>query len=132
MAQTGQLGWARHYFQPGDRVAVAVSGGADSVALLVAMADARAQTGIVLSAIHVHHGLRGAEADGDAQFVADLTRQLGVPLRTEHGDVAVLAAERGRGIEEAARTLRYRCFDELLASREVDAVATAHTRDDQA
>jgi tRNA(Ile)-lysidine synthase len=132
MAQTRQLGWARHYFQAGDRVAVAVSGGADSVALLVAMADARSETGIVLSAIHVHHGLRGAEADGDAQFVADLTKQLDVPLRTEHGDVAALAAERGRGIEEAARALRYRCFDELLASHHVHAVATAHTLDDQA
>ena len=132
MAQTGQLGWARHYFQPGDRVAVAVSGGADSVALLVAMADARSETGIVLSAIHVHHGLRGAEADGDAQFVADLAKQLDVPLRTEHGDVAALAAERGRGIEEAARALRYRCFDELLASHNIHAVATAHTLDDQA
>src|SRR5581483_7851578 len=132
MAQTGQLGWARHYFQPGERVAVAVSGGADSVALLVAIADARVETGIVLSAIHVHHGLRGAEADGDAQFVADLTCQLGISLRTERCDVAALAAERGRGIEEAARALRYRCFHELLASREVNAVATAHTLDDQA
>jgi tRNA(Ile)-lysidine synthase len=102
------------------------------VALLVAMADARAETGIVLSAVHVHHGLRGAEADGDAQFVAELAMQLGVPLRTEHGDVAALAAERGQGIEEAARALRYRVFHDLLASREVDAVATAHTLDDQA
>lgn len=113
-------------------MAVAISGGADSVALLVAMADARAETGIVLSAVHVHHGLRGADADGDAQFVAELARQLGVPLRTEHGDVAALAAERGQGIEEAARALRYRVFHELLVSREVDTVGTAHTLDDQA
>ncbi len=132
MTSSPQLGWARHFFQPGNRVAVAVSGGADSVALLVTMAHARSETGIVLSAIHVHHGLRGAEADGDAQFVAGLTHQLGVPLRTEHGDVGVLAAERGRGIEEAARALRYRCFGELLACHKVDAVATAHTIDDQA
>jgi tRNA(Ile)-lysidine synthase len=132
MANSPQLCWARHSFQPGERVAVAVSGGADSVALLVAMADARSETGIVLSAIHVHHGLRGAEADGDALFVADLAHQLDVPLRTEHGDVAALAAERGRGIEEAARALRYRCFEKLLASHDVHAVATAHTLDDQA
>jgi tRNA(Ile)-lysidine synthase len=132
MAETPQLGWARHYFQAGDRIAVAISGGADSVALLVAMADARSEIGIVPSAIHVHHGLRGAEADGDAQFVTELTHQLAVPLHTERGDVAALAAERGRGIEEAARALRYRCFHELLTSREVDVVATAHTLDDQA
>jgi tRNA(Ile)-lysidine synthase len=131
-AQSPQLGWKRQCFHAGERVAVAISGGADSVALLVAMADARAETGIVLSAMHVHHGLRGAEADGDAQFVAELAMQLGVPLRTEHGDVAALAAERGQGIEEAARALRYRVFHDLLASREVDAVVTAHTLDDQA
>jgi tRNA(Ile)-lysidine synthase len=127
-----QLGWARHYFRAGDRVAVAVSGGADSVALLVAMAASRGETGLVLSAIHVHHGLRGAEADGDARFVAELAAQFDVPLRTEHGDVASLAAKRGQGIEEAARALRYRVFHDLLASHEVDAVATAHTQDDQA
>jgi len=127
-----QLGWARHYFRAGDRVAVAVSGGADSVALLVVMADSRPESGLVLSAIHVHHGLRGAEADGDAQFVAELASQLDIPLRTEHGDVRALAAQRGQGIEEAARALRYRVFHDLLASHEVDAVATAHTLDDQA
>jgi tRNA(Ile)-lysidine synthase len=102
------------------------------VALLVAMAEARRETGLVVSATHVHHGLRGAEADGDAQFVAELARQLDVPVRTEHGDVAALAAERGQGIEEAARFLRYRVFHDLLASRETDVVATAHTLDDQA
>ena len=131
-ARQPQLGWARQAFRPGERVAVAVSGGADSVALLVAMAASRAETGLVVSAVHVHHGLRGAEADGDAQFVADLAKVLEVPLRTRHGDVALLAAKRGQGIEEAARALRYRVFHELLAAHDVDAVATAHTLDDQA
>lgn len=132
MGEARELGWARDRFRPGERVCVAVSGGADSVALLIAMAAARAESGIVLTAIHVHHGLRGAEADGDAEFVADLTKQLEVPLRVEHGDVAALAAERGKGIEEAARALRYRCFHEALRLGEADAVATAHTLDDQA
>src|ERR1700760_4824265 len=67
-----QFDWARHSFRAGERVAVAVSGGADSVALLSAMAACRTETGIVVSAVHVHHGLRGAEADGDEQFVAAL------------------------------------------------------------
>jgi tRNA(Ile)-lysidine synthase len=131
-AQSPQLGWAHYLFHAGERVAVAVSGGADSVALLVGMADACAETGLVLSAVHVHHGLRGAEADGDAQFVAELAKKLDVSLRIEQGDVTSLAAERRQGIEEAARSLRYRVFQELLASREVDTVATAHTLDDQA
>ncbi len=126
------LRWRRQDFQPGERVTIAVSGGADSVALLLAMAASRTETGLVLSSVHVHHGLRGAEADDDAAFVASLAVRLEVPLRTERGDVGMLAAERGKGIEEAARTLRYRVFHALLASREVDAVATAHTLDDQA
>jgi tRNA(Ile)-lysidine synthase len=102
------------------------------------MADSRTETGIVLSAIHVHHGLRGAEADGDAQFVADLAKQLDVTLCTRRGDVASLAAQRGHGIEEAARALRYQSFRELLgfqdllAAGDADCVATAHTLDDQA
>jgi tRNA(Ile)-lysidine synthase len=96
------------------------------------MAETRAETGVVLSAIHVHHGLRGAEADGDAAFAAELAAQLDVPLRTRRGDVAALAAERRQGIEEAARALRYGVFHDLLRSHEVDAVATAHTLDDQA
>jgi tRNA(Ile)-lysidine synthase len=102
------------------------------------MADARAETGIVLSAIHVHHGLRGAEADGDAQFVAELAKQVDVPLCIRRGDVTALAAERGHGIEEAARALRYQSFRELLgfqdllAAGDADCVATAHTLDDQA
>ncbi|MFL6426664.1 MAG: tRNA lysidine(34) synthetase TilS [Acidobacteriaceae bacterium] len=131
-AHTPQLNWARHLFRAGERVAVAVSGGADSVALLLAMADSRAETGIVLSAIHVHHGLRGADADGDAEFVAELANQLDVPLRTKRGDVASLAAERGNGVEEAARALRYATFQELLAAGDADAIPTAHTIDDQA
>ena len=130
--RTSDLNWARHFFRAGERVAVAVSGGADSVALLVAMADSRAETGIVLSAIHVHHGLRGAEADGDAEFVAQISKRLDVPLYTKRGDVAALAAARSQGIEEAARALRYQSFQELLTEHKVDTVTTAHTLDDQA
>lgn len=119
-------------FHPGERVCVAVSGGADSVGLLVAMADARAETGLVLSAMHVHHGLRGAEADADVEFVTELAKELEVPLSVKRGDAGALAAERGNGIEEAARVLRYGFFHDLLARRDADAVATAHTLYDQA
>ena len=111
---------------------VAVSGGADSVGLLVAMADARPETGLVLSGMHVHHGLRGAEADADVAFVVELARELDVPLSVKRGDVGALAAERGNGMEEAARVLRYGFFRDLLREKETDAVATAHTMDDQA
>jgi tRNA(Ile)-lysidine synthase len=124
--------WGREHFRAGERVAVAVSGGADSVALLAVMAESRPESGVVLSAIHVHHGLRGAEADEDAAFVEELARRLGVPLEIERGDAAALAADRGQGLEEAARTLRYGVFRTRLAAGALDAVATAHTLDDQA
>jgi len=126
------LPWRRQSFRPGERVAVAVSGGADSVALLLAMAQARGSSGLVLSVLHVHHGIRGAEADQDEQFVRELAARLDVRLRVERGDVPALAAERGHGAEEAARALRSSIFERLLTVREVDSVATAHTLDDQA
>jgi tRNA(Ile)-lysidine synthase len=114
---------------------VAVSGGADSVALLLALAEANREKealGVVLSAVHVHHGLRGAEADADEGFVLNLCEQLGVPLVMERVDVAARQESEREGMEEAARELRYQVFWELMKSGRVDAVATAHTLDDQA
>ena len=66
--------------QPGDRVAAAVSGGADSVALLCLLLELRAELGIVMSVAHVNHKLRGEESDGDERFVASLAQQHGVEL----------------------------------------------------
>ena len=114
------------------RVAVAVSGGADSVALLRAMADAAPEIGLVLSVAHVHHGLRGAEADADAEFVRALAERLGCAFQLHRVDTATTAREKKETIEEAARVLRYAWFRELLAEGGTDAVATAHTLDDQA
>ncbi|HEV2579147.1 MAG TPA: tRNA lysidine(34) synthetase TilS [Acidobacteriaceae bacterium] len=117
----------------GERVCVAVSGGADSTALLLALIDAnRAKEGLgaALSAVHVHHGLRGVEADGDEAFVRDLCARLEVPLVVERVDVAARQSEEREGLEEAARELRYGVFWRLMA--DVDVVATAHTLDDQA
>ncbi len=125
----------RWLFRPGDRVCCAVSGGADSVALLLSLLDANAakeSLGLVLGAVHVHHGLRGAEADADAAFVRALCARLDVPLRVEHVDTAARQASEREGVEEAARELRYGVFRRLLAEDSLDAVATAHTLDDQA
>jgi tRNA(Ile)-lysidine synthase len=119
----------------GERVCVALSGGADSVALLLALHEAnqaKAPLGVVLSAVHVHHGLRGAEADGDEAFVRELCARLGVPLAVERVDVAARRAEEREGVEEAARELRYGVFWRLMVERGFDGVATAHTLDDQA
>jgi tRNA(Ile)-lysidine synthase len=124
--------------KPGMRLAVALSGGADSVALLRILAARGAELGLVLHAAHLHHGLRGAEADADLEFCRALAAKLGVPLHEARVDTAAEAlADRKPGkaaesIEEAARRLRYAWFRKLLASGEVDTIATAHTLDDQA
>ena len=125
-------------FKPGLRVAVGLSGGADSVALLRVLAERSRELGIVLQAAHLHHGLRGAEADGDLDFCRELAQNLGLMFHETRVDTATAAladagaAKPAETIEEAARRLRYGWFRELMASGVVDAVATAHSRDDQA
>ncbi|MGH9590825.1 MAG: tRNA lysidine(34) synthetase TilS, partial [Terracidiphilus sp.] len=124
--------------KPGMRVAVGLSGGADSVALLRALAARSGELGLVMHAAHLHHGLRGEEADADLEFCRELAEGLGICFHEERVDTAAEAGakpESGKStetIEEAARRLRYAWFRRLLALVEVDAVATAHTLDDQA
>ncbi len=131
-ANAGVLPFAKELFSAGQRVAVAVSGGADSVALLRVLHGERGALGVVLSAVHVHHGLRGEDADADLAFAEELAMGLAVPLRVFRCDVRARAAQEGETMEEAARVLRYGFFRDLLAGGEADVVATAHTLDDQA
>ena len=118
--------------KPGLRLAVGVSGGADSTALLRALAERRGELGLVLHAAHLHHGLRGAEADTDLEFARGLAADLGLIFHEAQVDTNAAAERAGESIEEAARRLRYGWFRQLMAAGEVDAVATAHTLDDQA
>jgi len=124
--------------KPGLRVGVGLSGGADSVALLRALAARSSELGLVLHAAHLHHGLRAAEADGDLAFCRDLAARLGLPFHEARVDTASEAepnAKSGKAretIEEAARRLRYAWFLQLLSETPLDAIATAHTLDDQA
>lgn len=121
-----------HLLRPGDRVCVAVSGGADSTALLLVLSEQSAALGIGLSAAHLHHGIRGEEADGDLLFLQELCTRFGIPFHVEHADVPAAAKAAAEGLEEAARNARLRMFDQLLASGTATTVATAHTEDDQA
>jgi tRNA(Ile)-lysidine synthase len=127
---------SRAHISPGDRICAAVSGGADSVALLLllhaANAQARNALGVGLSAVHVHHGLRGEEADADLAFVQGLCLRLEVPLHVHHASVPARVAATGETTEEAARNLRYAFFAELIAAGHADSVLTAHALDDQA
>jgi tRNA(Ile)-lysidine synthase len=119
-------------FHPGQRIAIAVSGGADSVALLLRSLEERTKSGVVLSVVHVNHGIRGEAADADAGFVASLASANGLDFHLHHTDAPAAAADLHETLEEAARNLRYAFFRELLATGKADAVATAHTLDDQA
>jgi tRNA(Ile)-lysidine synthase len=124
--------------KPGLRLAVGLSGGADSVALVRVLAARSGELGLVLHAAHLHHGLRGAEADGDLAFCRDLAAKLDIPFHEARVDAAAEArADRKSGkpaetIEEAARRLRYQWFRRLMSEIPLDAIATAHTLDDQA
>ncbi len=116
----------------GERVGAAVSGGADSVALVRALVELREALGIVVSSLHFHHGIRGAEADADLRFVEALAADHGLAFLTERGDAPATAQARKLTLEEAARELRYGWFRRVLREDGVDSVATAHTADDQA
>jgi tRNA(Ile)-lysidine synthase len=117
---------------PGERVAVACSGGADSVALIHILAELRETLGIVLSVAHFHHQIRGAEADADQRFVEDLAMRLRTDFYAGSGNVPQRAANSKISLETAAREARHEWFAELVKQGKADRIATAHTLDDQA
>ncbi len=119
-------------FAAGDRVCVAVSGGPDSTALLRVLLARRTGLGIVLSVLHVEHGLRGQAAAEDASFVRALAEQFALPCEIVAVDTPQRIARYKESVETAARALRYQVFRDVLAAGKADKVATAHTLDDQA
>ena len=120
------------WFRPGLKLAVGVSGGADSVALLTLLTRMRAELGIVASAVHFNHSLRAKASDADEKFVAALAEKLGVTLHVGRADVAGKAAREKANLEDAGRRARYGFFEQLAEQGVVDVVTTAHTMDDQA
>jgi tRNA(Ile)-lysidine synthase len=122
----------RQLIRAGDRVGVAVSGGADSTALLCALVELRVELGCILSVVHLHHGLRGADADADAAFVEQLAAEHSLEFHCNRRDVAALAAQEKLSVEAAGRRARIEYFAELQRQGAIDKVATAHTANDQA
>ncbi|MDL2252932.1 tRNA lysidine(34) synthetase TilS [Ruminococcaceae bacterium OttesenSCG-928-I18] len=116
---------------PGDRVIVALSGGADSVALFYLLLENREHLEIELEAAHFNHGLRGPAADEDEAFVRRLCEKEGVPLSVEQGHMSRLPRPKGEGTEAWAHRLRYAFFERLAKSHDAK-IATGHTLSDNA
>jgi tRNA(Ile)-lysidine synthase len=115
----------------GETVVVAVSGGPDSTVLLHLLASLRDEWGVTLVAAHLNHGFRGAESDGDADYVSDLCRSLAVPCVVETADVPAIARRRHLSAQEAAREVRHAFLKRTAAECNAARIAVGHTRDDR-
>src|SRR5437660_11048843 len=119
--QSGEL------LRPGDRVGVAVSGGADSVSLLLLLLELRKKLGIVLRVVHFNHKLRGKASDADEAFVAKLAAKHGLELHSASVDVAKKAKKERINLEDAARRAPYDHFRALAESGACPRTVVAHT-----
>ena len=111
----------------GDTVICGLSGGADSISLLVVLTEISRKTGFTVKALHVNHCLRGSESDGDENFCREVCRKMNIPFTAVSCDVTAFARKNGLSTEESARILRYRIFAENSAGAKI---ATAHNAND--
>ncbi len=121
-----------HLICKGDGIVVGVSGGADSVCLLYLLYECRQMWQLTLYVVHVHHGIRGVDADADALYVERLADELRLPFFCVRGDVPSLAANRGISTEEAGRDFRYQQMERIRQEQGADKIAVAHQSEDQA
>jgi tRNA(Ile)-lysidine synthase len=127
-----ELSRRKRLIEDRDKVIAAVSGGVDSMVLLDVLAQVQEEFGLMLIVAHFNFMLRGAESDGDEQFVAQRARHYGFELYVERANAAYHAKQNGVSMQEAARNLRYEFFDKLLLSSGFDKIATAHNANDNA
>jgi tRNA(Ile)-lysidine synthase len=117
---------------PGERIGIGVSGGADSVALLVLLLELREELGIVPCVLHFNHKLRKRASDRDEKFAAKLAARHDLEFFSERQDILAKAKKERANLEDAARRARYTFFERLVSTGRVKRVAVAHTADDQA
>ena len=120
------------FLEPGSSVVAGVSGGADSVCLLRLLCDIREEQALRVTAVHIHHGIRGQEAQEDMEYVEKLCREWRVDLHCFLLDIPALAAEQKISEEEAGRNERYRILEEVRRATGSDWIAVAHHMDDLA
>ena len=121
----------QHMLTKGDSVVMGISGGADSVAMLLAFSALQKEYALSLYAVHVNHGIR-EEADLDADYVRGLCEIYGIPFYLFTEDVKKMAKEQKKTVEEMGREYRYHCFYEVMEREGAKSLATAHHRGDQA
>lgn len=113
----------------GDRITVALSGGADSVCLLLVLKELSRSYNITVDAIHINHCIRGEESDRDEEFCRSLCTRLDIPITVIRADVPAAALESKKSLEETARDIRYETFKKHAGKGKI---ATAHTLSDNA
>ncbi len=114
----------------GEKILIALSGGADSVALISILKALSKRLNIELFAAHLNHGIRGAEADRDERFCIELCGKMGLPIEARRVFVPAEAKKTGEGLEECARRLRYAFLNECAEKHGCQKIATAHHADD--
>ena len=132
MQKAFQLIEKYHMIQPGDRILVGVSGGADSVCLLLVLLEYQKQMDFAMKAVHVEHGIRGEESLQDAEYVKGLCETLGVEYECVSVDIPTMAAEQKISEEEAGRIARYQIFSQVQKVWHAGKIAVAHNQNDQA
>lgn len=116
--------------QPDDKIIAGISGGADSVCLLLILKELQKKSGFELEAVHVEHGIRGQESREDAAFTEAFCKEQGIPCRVFHVDAPDRAKAEKKTLEEAARELRYQCFEQVCEEDKGTKIAVAHHGDD--
>ena len=118
--------------EQGDKIIAGVSGGADSICLLFMLIGLAKEIGCSVTAVHVHHGLRGAAADADAAYVERVCREQGIGCRIFREDVGAFAERNRLTVEEAGRDVRRACFLRVMEEEQGTKVALAHHQNDNA
>ena len=122
----------QNMIEAGDCVLAGVSGGADSVCLLMELLEFQETCPFVLKVVHIEHGIRGDASIADAKFVEEFCQKYEIPFQLFSFDIKKIAKERKLTVEEAGRRVRYEAFEAAAKKEENAKIAVAHNRDDQA